>query len=313
MPGEFEFLNWVRSQQRRDVIVQLPAGDDLAILRWPADDLLLVGIDQVLDGVHFDSTIHTPHAIGAKVMNRNLSDCAAMACLPVVAVITFALPRSVSPEYAKNLYAGIRDAGMAIASEDVSACAIVGGDTGVWNGPLAITCAILGRAAGITPIQRNGARPGDGVFVTGAIGGSILGRHMTFSPRVALARQLAASCTISAMIDLSDGLSRDLGHICDESSVGAVIDAAQIPIHPDARALCNDRALGGDRSPLEHALHDGEDYELLFTSPDCRDARAIRIGTIAAQREVLLRLDGADKPMRPAGFEHQLSSEKPAP
>src|SRR3954470_12525029 len=110
MPGEFDFISWIRSQQRSTELVQLPAGDDLAILKWKPDDLLLVGTDQVLDGVHFDSSIHSPRAIGRKVMNRNLSDCAAMACLPAAAVVTLALPRDRGIEFAKEVYLGIKEA-----------------------------------------------------------------------------------------------------------------------------------------------------------------------------------------------------------
>src|SRR4051794_25025715 len=106
MPGEFDFISWIRSQQKTSDLVQLPAVDDLAILKWKSEDLLLVGVDQVLDGVHFDSSVHTPRQIGKKVMNRNLSDCAAMACLPVAAVVTMALPKGTSMEYAKELYLG---------------------------------------------------------------------------------------------------------------------------------------------------------------------------------------------------------------
>ena len=104
-------------------IVPVPQGDDLAVLNWNAADLLLVGIDQVLDGVHFDSTIHSPRLIGRKAMNRNLSDCAAMACLPAAALVSVALPHGRDLEYAKELYLGIKEAG------DRFDCSIVGGDT----------------------------------------------------------------------------------------------------------------------------------------------------------------------------------------
>src|SRR6185369_5261466 len=109
--SESDFLDWIRSQQSPTGLVRLAAGDDLAVLNWPAGDLLLVGADQVLDGVHFDSTKHTPREIGRKAMNRNLSDCAAMACLPAAAIATVALPRGVGMEYAKELYLGLREAG----------------------------------------------------------------------------------------------------------------------------------------------------------------------------------------------------------
>src|SRR5947199_9920699 len=122
MPGEFDFINWIRSQQKPTKIVTHPAGDDLAILDWPEEELLLVGVDQVLDGVHFDSTKHSPRAIGRKVMNRNLSDCAAMACLPAGAVATVALPRGTGCGYAERLYPGLR--GVAVTVEwSICGCA----------------------------------------------------------------------------------------------------------------------------------------------------------------------------------------------
>jgi len=142
MPGEFDFINWIRAQQSKSDLVQLPAGDDLAVLKWPADELLLVGVDQVLDGVHFDSGVHSPRAIGRKVMNRNLSDCAAMACLPAAAVAAVALPKGSDLQYARELYLGLKEAA------DPFNCAVIGGDTATWDGKLALTVTILGRSAG---------------------------------------------------------------------------------------------------------------------------------------------------------------------
>src|SRR5207248_11034367 len=142
VPGEFDFIHWLRTQQRPSGFVPVPAGDDLAVLKWAADDLLLVGVDQVLDGVHFDSALHGPRLVGRKVMNRNLSDCAAMACLPAAAVAAVALPVGAGLDYAKELYLGLRD-----AAEPFD-CAIVGGDTASWSGKLALTVTILGRSAG---------------------------------------------------------------------------------------------------------------------------------------------------------------------
>src|SRR3954469_11318406 len=107
MPGEFDFINWLRGDAWESKLppnVRVGIGDDLAVLNWNAADLLLVGVDQVLDTVHFDSKIHSPFDIGRKAMNRNLSDCAAMACLPAAAVMTLALPRGIGLEYAKALY-----------------------------------------------------------------------------------------------------------------------------------------------------------------------------------------------------------------
>src|SRR5690349_23598063 len=134
MAGEFDFIEWLRAQKSPagDFVI-VPPGDDLAVLRWPPGELLLVGADQVLDGVHFDSAVHTPRQIGRKAMNRNLSDCAAMACLPAAAVTTVAAPRGVGTDYLKELYWGLREAA------DAYGCAVVGGDTGSWGGKLALS------------------------------------------------------------------------------------------------------------------------------------------------------------------------------
>jgi thiamine-monophosphate kinase len=299
--GEFDFIEWLRTQQgARSDFVLVPPGDDLAVLKWPAGDYLLVGADQVLDGVHFDSTVHTPRQIGRKAMNRNLSDCAAMACVPAAAVATVAAPRGVGVEYLKELYLGLREAG------DAFGCPVVGGDTGSWNGKLALSVTILGRSAGIEPVTRSGARPGDVICVTGPLGGSLLGRHVEFTPRVNEAIAIAKVRRPTAMIDLSDGLSRDLGHICRESNVAAMVFEERVPIHPDAIEMRRD-----GRTPLDHALHDGEDYELLFTAT--REyvtlfpppVASTVIGMIAAGVGVWLqRRDGTREPLEAKGWEH---------
>lgn len=290
MPTEFDFIDWIRTQQHADARVLVPASDDLAVLKFDPSDLILVGVDQVLDGVHFDSAKHAPRDIGKKVMNRNLSDCAAMACLPAAAVVSWALPKGVGVEFMKELYLGMKSAG------DAFDCPIVGGDTGAWDQKLAVSVTVLGRSAGVAPVRRSGARVGDAIYVTGPLGGSILGRHMTFTPRVREARELVSRFDIRAMIDLSDGLSRDLAHICRESRVGAVLDASLIPIHDDARKLTGD--------PLLHALNDGEDHELCFTAPEGVTS-AIRIGTIVEGSSIDLLRDGQRAPLAQAGFEHR--------
>ncbi|HEX8914770.1 MAG TPA: thiamine-phosphate kinase [Humisphaera sp.] len=314
MPAEFDFIDWLRRRQPATPLVPTPAGDDLAVLAWPAGDLLLVGVDQVLDGVHFDLARHAARLVGRKAMNRNLSDCAAMGCLPAAAVLTLALPKGGATgvggaavggdDLARDVYLGAEEAAAAFD------CRIVGGDTGSWPGRLAVTVTVLGRSAGVRPVTRAGGRPGDGLWVTGPLGGSILGRHLTFAPRVATGRALAERGIARAMIDLSDGLSRDVRHLCREAGgLGALIDSAAVPIHPDAEILA---ARTGYR-PIHHALHDGEDYELLAAvAPEAEPAAAelglIRVGRLTAEPGV--RLDKGDgrppEPLEPLGWEHKL-------
>lgn len=298
MDSESEFLRWLSAQSRASDFVRIDIGDDLAALAWKAEDLLLVGIDQVLDGVHFDSGIHSPFDIGRKAMNRNLSDCAAMACLPFAAVVSVALPRESSIDFAQSLYKGLR------AAADPFDCAIVGGDTSAWAGALAMSVAIIGRSAGIEPITRSGAKVGDAIYVTGPLGGSRLGRHMTFSPRVHLARELASTRSISAMIDISDGLARDLDRICRASDVAALLDARLIPIHPDA----DEMSRNDNRPALDHALFDGEDHELLFTAPaSLNHGDCTRIGVIVEPSDPSSRLQIEDatgpRDLPPSGWE----------
>jgi thiamine-monophosphate kinase len=291
---EDDFLFHLRRTRSGAVNVPIDIGDDLAGLNW-AGGLLLCGCDQVLDGVHFDSATHSPEQIGTKAANRNLSDVAAMAGEPVAMLCSVAVPKHAGTDYAKRLVDGVRQAGAAFN------CPLVGGDTGSWPGGLAVVVSILARIPpGRRAITRSGARPGDRVYVTGRLGGSILGRHLEFIPRVALARELAGRFEISAMMDLSDGLSSDLPRLCQLSNVGATIDAKLLPVHEDARRMSD------DLPAVEHALHDGEDYELLFTSPVCEHPMVTEVGTIDTQHGVRLKSNGVVVPLARSGWEHQL-------
>jgi thiamine-monophosphate kinase len=215
-----------------------------------------------------------------------------MGCLPAAAVVTVALPKGCGDAYAKELFLGVKEAG------EVFGAPIVGGDTSTWTGKLVVTVTILGRSDGVTPITRSGAKPGDSIYVTGSLGGSPRGRHMTFVPRVNEGRHLATHGNVTAMIDLSDGISRDLAHICLASGVGAIINASAIPVHEDAIAMRRD-----GYSPLEHALHDGEDFELLFTSPIGH--RFHRIGSITQMLGAWLTdKNGVPEPLQPKAWEH---------
>ncbi len=183
------------------------------------------------------------------------------------------------------------------ASFDCPDCAE--GDTGSWDGKLVLTVTILGRSAGITPVTRGGAKAGWDVSPGRRAGHS---RRTRFRVGGDVGTGVG-EIGVSAMISLSDGLSRDLRHICEQSKVGAVVEAERVPIQADV--VCE--TASGGRSRLEHALHDGEDYELLFTSAIDHSSRAIRIGTMIAESGIWLQsADGSRQPLEAGGWEHSL-------
>jgi thiamine-monophosphate kinase len=250
--SEFAYINWLRKRTPNDPRVLLGPGDDTAALRLSPGVPCLVTTDMLLDGSCFILAEAGPRRVGRKAMAANLSDIAAMAGRPVAAVVSVGLPHQGGKALAEELYLGLRDVA------DAFDTALVGGDTNSWNGRLVISVTVLGEATGKGPVRRGGARPGDWLLVTGLLGGSILGKHLDFTPRVREALRLHELVDLHAMIDISDGLAADVGHICEESGCGAVLRAESIPI-ADAASKMTD-----GQTPLDHALGDGEDFELVF-------------------------------------------------
>ncbi len=285
---------------------RLGIGDDCAVLGVGAASDLLVTTDMLIEGRHFRLEKDGPEAVGYKAMGVNLSDVAAMAGIPRAAVVAVALPKVAAVELAQGLHTGMS------ALAERFGVDLVGGDTNAWDGPLVVTVTVLGEVTARGAVQRSGARPGDVIFVTGPLGGSLFsGRHLRPEPRIAEALALHEAASIHAMIDLSDGLSSDLGHILDESGgLGAILDAATIPIHADAFEM----SLADGVSALDHALNDGEDFELCLTvSPDDADRllaaplvipRLHRIGEITDTPGLRLRTSEGMRSIKRQGFDH---------
>jgi len=302
---ELPFIDWIRSQSAFDpAAVPVGPGDDMAVVANGPRDVLIT-IDQVLDSAHFVLADCGPRAAGRKAMARSLSDVAAMAAVPLAAVAAVALPPGFSRQDGEEIYHGLRAAG------DAFDCPLVGGDVAAWKGAVAISVTIIARPAdGHAPVLRSGAKPGDAICVTGRLGAAWrTDRHLTFTPRIAEALAMAGQYDLHAMIDLSDGLTLDLRRLCEASGAGAVIEAASVPVHPDATALCSENALAA-------ALGDGEDYELLFTLPPQQadaliasppfDAPVTQIGHVHADPAVrIVHPDGRCEDLDPTGWEHE--------
>jgi thiamine-monophosphate kinase len=290
-------------------------GDDCAVLRIPPAHEALVTTDLSLEGVHFRREWHAPESVGHRCLARGLSDIAAMAGQPIAAFLSLALPARLPQSWADRFLHGL----LKLARE--FHVTLAGGDTSQSFCGILADIVVLGSVPRGKAVLRSGARPGDRIYVTGNLGESAAALGLLYSrnakidarrfpghffpePRLRVAQLLREKSIPSSMIDISDGLSTDLSHLCEESGVGAEIWPEEIP-----------RASGRKPSkfvPLELALHGGEDYELLFTaSPHCRVPRKIRgvtitcIGEITRRRQMLLVYEnGSRSPLKARGWEH---------
>jgi thiamine-monophosphate kinase len=304
---ESEFIAWLRERLSPHPQLLLGPGDDAAILRLAQKPECLVTVDLLTDQVDFQLERADPRKVGRKSLAVNLSDIAAMAGRPLAAVIGLALPRIGALELAKELYEGI------LSLADEFGVAIAGGDTNTWDGPLAISVTMLGEITERGAIRRSGAMPGDAIVVSGEFGGSILGRHFDFTPRVREALRLHENYELHAAIDVSDGLSLDLARLAAASGVGARINPDHVPISGAARKLAERE--DGSQSAFDHALSDGEDFELLLAVPPTAAKRMLdeqpldvpltAIGQFVARPGLWLGgADGEMRPLAPRGWVH---------
>jgi thiamine-monophosphate kinase len=288
--------------------VEVGIGDDGAVLSNVSGTPVVVVTDLLLDGVHFDLRVTSPQLVGRKSIAVNLSDLAAMACEPTAAFISIAVPKSLrgdAASFLEALYSGIEE----MTTE--YGFTLAGGDTNAWDGAFAINVCLTGTPMKNSPVLRSGAKAGDVLFVTGPLGGSLHhGRHLTFSPRLDVARWLVSNTSVHAMMDLSDGLSMDLHRMMEASHTGAVLESAHIPVHSDVPLLLS------DRERLAAALGDGEDFELLLsvsesdaaTLPDLAERagfQLVRIGRVVEGSELLLQdKHGRRSPLEITGWQH---------
>lgn len=298
---EREFVRRLAGQLQISSPLGLPFGDDMAGV--PGQPRLAWTTDVLLDGVHFQSDRHAWAAIGRKAMAVNLSDCAAMAARPIGALCAVTAAPGMSMQDLIDLEAAMHKMGM---THD---CPILGGNTSSWNNPAVIAVTVLAELPDGPPLLRSNARSGDSIWVSGPLGGSILGRHLWFEPRVCEAQNIHRRLPVTAMMDISDGLAIDLSRIMEASGCGALLDRDLLEraIHPDARQL----AIQDLRTPLEHALYDGEDFELLIAlAPEASADIAhslglLKLGHLTPNAGELLLQDGqrvSSVPVR--GWEH---------
>ncbi|MEW6170778.1 MAG: thiamine-phosphate kinase [Candidatus Omnitrophota bacterium] len=243
--GEFGLINKLTKKIKLDKTVFKGVGDDAAVLNFSKNKYLLVTSDMLIEDVHFLKDVK-PFYIGYKALACSISDIAAMGGLPRYAVISIGLPPNLELKFVQDIYKGI----LSLASK--FKINIVGGDTNKSD-KIIIDVSLMGFVEKNNLVLRSGAKKGDSIFVSGTLGGSIYGKHLKFIPRIKESRWLVINSKPTSMIDISDGLVSDLGHILEQSKVGAVIYEKLLPINKKAKSL-------------NEVLYMGEDYELLFTA-----------------------------------------------
>jgi thiamine-monophosphate kinase len=335
--GEFpliERLRQITSVEHADIVVGI--GDDVAVMNdGSPQGYLLATVDSMVEDVHFLRDLTTPEQLGRRALAINLSDIAAMGGLAQFALVALVLPDNTDVPWIEGMYRGMqKEAARA-------GVAVVGGNVTSSPATFSIHITVLGRVQPEHLLLRSGARPGDRILVTGSLGSAnaglrlaratrerpgwdarlrpaerqaLLEHYLTPTPRLHEATAIAKTGGATAMIDISDGLSSDLGHICEQSQVGAHIHAAHLPISDAAQQVAT--ALVLPPEPL--ALTGGDDYELCFTvAPDRVDAIRVAVGQAtgtpltdigeilpAAQGRLLTLPDGREVSLEASGWQH---------
>lgn len=332
MPGEAEIISRIRQRARAIDQVLVGIGDDAAVLKRGGATDLIACCDLMVEGVHFRREWAAPRLIGHKALAVTLSDVAAMGGVARFAMTSIAMPHALSPGFIEELLEGIFELA------DSSDVTIIGGDTSSSVDSLFIDTSVIGECATGRAVTRKGAKVGNAIYVTGALGASMLGllllergfrlagstesdarrealmKHLAPEPRLKIGQAIGERGLATAMIDISDGLSTDLWHLLDESDCGAMIKADAIPLAGCVRSLATSDL---EIEPLKLALHGGEEYELLFTSSHENHDRVAElseefgvsitmIGHIVADKGLQLERDGSLEAILPSGYEHMI-------
>lgn len=319
--GEFGLIDRIAQRLPAGAGVALGIGDDAAAFAPAPGQLSLITTDMLVEGIHFDLSYSDPLSLGKKAMSVNLSDIAAMGGKPRHYLLSLAIPPAITLDFLDTFISGM------LSRADQFGVQLIGGDTCSSSGPLVLNLTVLGEQSPDLLVRRSGARPGDQICVTGTIGDSALGlrllrqgdrqgvaieRHLDPVPRVLEGLALAEATIPSAMIDLSDGLSADLGHILDLSAVGARIYSETLPLSDTFR----EHFPTVTAEALSLALAGGEDYELLFTVPPEKIPLVFSllekfgtpvavIGTITAENtRAVIGSDGREISLNKKGYDH---------
>ncbi len=331
MRSEFDFINSIRQRVASSIVTGI--GDDAAVFRSNSGKETIVSVDLLIEDIDFRRTTTPPYLLGHKALAVSLSDLAAMGSRPLMALVSIGLPEDVwQTDFVDRMYDGWLELANRYGVQ------LIGGDTSRAHEHIVIDSIAIGECSPGMAVKRTGASPGDQIFVTGSLGAAAAGlrliergahlaeqnlgdedsqkldhvllRQLRPEPRVGWGIVLGEEQLATAMIDLSDGLSSDLNHLCESSKVGALIDASLLPIDERVVELCGRRAL----DPLQLALHGGEDFELLFTvKPEsvARLPRRVdgveikRIGEIAQSGDGVKISEGTRTwDLKPGGWKH---------
>lgn len=325
--GEFSLIDMMMKKcSPHSTGIVLGIGDDTAIVEPRPDRQILITTDALVEGIHFLSHAISPDQLGRKAVFVNLSDVASMGGIPKYILLALALPESLEREWIEKFYDGVES-----ACGDYS-LSVIGGNLSRSTQGITLSVTLLGEVEPGSALQRNGAKIADSIFTTGYLGdaaggvelamagipreegwGNLINRHLAPEPRMECGRFLLQNSLANACIDVSDGLSSDLHHICEASGVGAILYMDRLPV---SRGLRQCESLLKKKAIL-YALNGGEDYELLFTVPEEKRAKILslwpaefpvltEIGrVVAAEQGVsLIHVDGKPAPLHPGGFDH---------